>query len=545
MFLYVVDFCLLKPGCIWYNGCDETKALLGADLGLDLSVADAALPPTQRPAREKQESVHRLVRLWYIASKNGGFNMNFIIIVSDTFRRDHLGCYGNEWISTPNLDRFAEKSIVFDRAYAASFPTVPNRHDLFTGRYTFTYAEWAPLPRDAVILAEELGKVGYASMMILDTPHITENGYYFDRGFTGWEWIRGQETDRWRTAPANPEYPCDRSKLRSPERIVKLHQRNVAWRRYEEDTFVARTMTAAGLWLQRNYGEHENTFLYVDTFDPHEPWDAPQWYVKMYDDPTYDGPDVSYPIYGPADYLTDAELKHCRALYAAEATLVDRWVGHLLERIEDMGLLEDTLVIFTTDHGFYHGEHGLIGKSHITPRESHSVPLYEEVARIPLIMYCPGATPRRESALVQPVDLMPTLLDLAGAPLPETTHGLSMAPLLRGEPMRTHEFAITSPTIIHHGAGGCRITLTTEEWALICAPSARESTETMDRAVDGHAKQVGEVRVSSELYHLPSDPRQQRNVIGQYPKVAADLRTRLVAFLESCDTSPEYIEPWR
>ena len=167
------------------------------------------------------------------------------------------------------------------------------------------------------------------------------------------------------------------------------------------------------------------------------------------------------------------------------------------------------------------------------------------MARIPLIIHHPGARRRRESAFVQPVDLMPTLLDLAGAPLPETTHGLSIAPLLRGEAMHAREFAITSPTIIHRGPGGCRITLTTEEWALICAPSARENTETADRAVDGHAKQVGEVRVSCELYHLPSDPRPQQNVIGQYPEVAADLRTRLVTFLESCDTSPEYIEPCR
>jgi len=471
--------------------------------------------------------------------------MNFIVIVSDTFRRDHLGCYGNGWISTPNLDRFAEKSIVFDRAYAASFPTVPNRHDLFTGRYTFTYSEWEPLPRREVILAEELGKVGYASMMILDTPHITENGYYFDRGFNGWEWIRGQETDRWRTAPAYPDFPCDRSLLRSPERIVNLHQRNVSWRRYEEDTFVARTMTEAMLWLQRNYGEHENSFLYVDTFDPHEPWDPPEWYVKMYDDPAYDGPEVVYPLYGPADYLTEAELKHCRALYAAEATLVDRWVGHLLGRIEDMGLLDDTLVIFTTDHGFYHGEHGLIGKSHITPQESRYVPLYEEVAHIPLIIHYPGAKPRRESAFVQPVDLMPTLLDLAGVPLPQTVQGVSIAPLLRGEPIHTRDFAVTSPTIIHHGAGGCRIAVTTDEWALICAPSVARGAETMDRAVDGHAKRVREVRVPSELYHLPSDPAQQQNVIEQHPQVAADLRARLVDFLEAKGTCPEFVDPWR
>jgi len=471
--------------------------------------------------------------------------VNFIIIVSDTFRRDHLGCYGNDWISTPNLDRFAERSIVFDRAYAASFPTVPNRHDLFTGRYTFTYSEWAPLPRDEVVLAEELGKAGYTSMMILDTPHITENGYYYDRGFDGWEWIRGQESDRWRTAPAQPDYPCDGSKLRSAERIVKLHQRNVSWRRYEEDTFVARTMTEAILWLQRNYGQHESTFLYVDTFDPHEPWDAPEWYLRMYADPAYDGPQVNYPIYGPTDYLTEAELGHCRALYAAEATLVDRWVGHLLQRIEDMGLLDDTMVVFTTDHGFYHGEHGLIGKARITPEWSRSVPLYEEVAHIPLIVHYPGAEPRRESAFVQPVDLMPTLLELAGAPSPGTTDGLSIAPLLRGEAASTREFAVTSPTIIRRGTGGCRITVTTDEWGFICAPSIQEHAEGTDRAVDGRAKRVGDIRVESELYHLPSDPGQRRDVIDRHPQVAAELRARLVAFLESVGTLPEYVEPWR
>ncbi|MBM3189010.1 MAG: sulfatase, partial [Chloroflexi bacterium] len=326
--------------------------------------------------------------------------MNLIVIVSDTFRRDHLGCYGNGWISTPHLDRFAEKAIVFDRTYAASFPTVPNRRDIFTGRYTFTYSQWAPLPPEEIILAEELGKAGYATMMVLDTPHIIKNGYYFDRGFSGFEWIRGQENDRWQTAPAYPRMPCVKTKLRSPEATVKVHQRNVHWRRYEEDTFVARTMREACLWLERNYRQHSDFFLYVDTFDPHEPWDAPQWYLERYDEPNYTGANVSYPVYGPSDYLTIEELRHCRALYAAEVTLVDRWVGRLLERIEDMGLLRDTAVVFTTDHGFYHGEHGLMGKSHITPEESRYVPLYEEVARIPLIAYAPGCEPRRESVFV-------------------------------------------------------------------------------------------------------------------------------------------------
>jgi arylsulfatase A-like enzyme len=71
--------------------------------------------------------------------------MNFIIIVCDTLRRDHLGCYGNQWISTPHIDAFAEQAIVFERTYSASFPTVPHRRDLLTGRLTATYTPWAPL----------------------------------------------------------------------------------------------------------------------------------------------------------------------------------------------------------------------------------------------------------------------------------------------------------------------------------------------------------------------------------------------------------------
>jgi len=471
--------------------------------------------------------------------------MNFILIISDTLRLDHLGCYGNEWISTPHIDRLAEKSIIFDRAYAASFPTVPHRHDVLTGRYTFTHAAWAPLPRDEVILAQELGKAGYVSMMILDEPHIIENGYHYDRGFNGWEWIRGQESDRWQTTPARPELPCSRHKLRNPDRLVAVHQRNIALRRYEEDTFVAQTMAQACRWLEDNYREHEKFFLYVDTLDPHEPWDAPQWYVDRYD-PGYEGEEVNYPVYGPTDYLTPAELKHARALYAAEVTLVDRWVGRLLEKIKDLGLLEDTLVIFTTDHGFYHGEHGWIGKSHITPEWSRSVQLYEEVAHIPFILCLPGAEPRREQAFIQPPDLMPTFLELASAPDPGTMHGRSLVPILEGNADHLWDFTVTSPTIIRGAGGGVRATITTDEWAFICAGKPPAGEEYVSREVDGLAKRVrAEEAVSSELYHLPTDSHQERDVIAEHPDVAAELRARYVSFLEEVATKQEYVAPWR
>ena len=471
--------------------------------------------------------------------------MNLILIISDTLRRDHLGCYGNSWISTPNIDRFAAQSIVFERAYAASFPTVPHRHDVLTGRYTFIDSQWQPLPRHEIVLAEELGKVGYVSMMILDQPHTVENGYHYDRGFSGWEWIRGQESDRWQTAPAYPDLPCPAHKLRNPERLVRVHQRNIHWRQFEEDTFVARTMTAACQWLERNWREHERFFLYVDTFDPHEPWDAPQWYVEMYD-PGYQGEEINYPVYGPCDYMTAEELKHARALYAAEVTLVDRWVGRLLARIEDMGLTNDSLIVLTTDHGFYHGEHGLIGKSHITPEWSRYVPLYEEVAHIPLVVHYPGCDARREQAIVQPPDLMPTFLELAGAPDPGTLHGRSLVPILERRSVPWREFAVTSPSILHGAAGGVRPTITTAEWALVCAGSPPDSGEFESRAVDGLAKRekAGEV-FPSELYRLPDDPQQAHNTVDQHPQTAAELRQRFVAFLQDLGTRPELIEPWR
>jgi len=117
--------------------------------------------------------------------------------------------------------------------------------------------------------------------------------------------------------------PCDPNKLRHKERAVTQYLRNVALRRSEADYFVAQTMTAAAHWLELNYDQHEKFFLHVDTFDPHEPWDPPRWYMDMYD-PGYEGEEVTYPVYGPCDYLTEEELKHCRALYAGEAMLVDR-----------------------------------------------------------------------------------------------------------------------------------------------------------------------------------------------------------------------------
>jgi len=183
---------------------------------------------------------------------------NVVMIVADTFRRDHMGAYGNPWIQTPYLDGFAGQSVVFDQHTISSFPTMPTRADYLTGTFSYTHMGWEPLPRHLLTLPEVLSKAGYHTMGVVDTPFYVRNGFGYDRGFDDFMWVRRQG-----------EYtrPHERADMRS------------TWRS-EEDRMVARTMTEAERWLERHYDEQ--FFLYVDTWDPHEPWDAPDYYTAKY-----------------------------------------------------------------------------------------------------------------------------------------------------------------------------------------------------------------------------------------------------------------------
>ncbi len=471
-----------------------------------------------------------------------GQSMNFLIIVSDTYRRDHLGCYGNDWIKTPNIDALARQSLVFDNAYCGSFPTVPNRAELFTGRYVFTYYDWSPLPRNEVVLSEVLGTAGYTTMLIADTPHILRDGYNFQRGFSGWDWIRGQENDRFATDPAEVRLPCSPEKLRSPYDTVVQYLRNVSHRSSEADYFAPQTMARACRWLERNRG-NKPFLLYVDTFDPHEPWDPPRWYVDLYD-PGYDGEEVIYPAYGRDDYMTRDELRHMRALYAAEATMVDRWIGKLVMRLEDLGLAEDTTVIFTTDHGFYLGEHALIGKCIIKGGVLEATPLYSELARIPLIVRIPGREPGRIEGLVQPTDIMPTIVDLSGSSDPGTMHGRSLLPLIKGEVGAVRDVAVSSWAITQDASSGRRSTITDGRWALIYGGVATGQVTQGTSLVDSvhRSEEAFMPGKEPELYDLLADPGQNRNLIENDNDIALRLHGKYVELLASVRTEERFLK---
>jgi arylsulfatase A-like enzyme len=227
---------------------------------------------------------------------------------------------------------------------------------------------------------------------------------------------------------------------------------------------------------------------------------------------------------------------------------VDRWIGFLLERVEDLGLLDETAIVITTDHGFYLGEHGYIGKSIIRGRQHQSLPLYPEVCRVPLIVRLPGGRgAHRSQALAQPVDFMPTVLELLDVGVPDTVQGKPLLPVFAGRD-DLRPFAVSSPTLsgphvdVPHPTN--RATITTDEWALILgAQVAQARGGETTRMVDSLAREIAilEGPVGPELYHLPSDPRCTRDVLAAHKGVARRLQADFVAFLRDVGLRDDHL----
>jgi arylsulfatase A-like enzyme len=456
-----------------------------------------------------------------ILTGSDGDPYNFIVVMCDTWRYDHVGIHGANWIQTPNLDAFAGQSQVFSRAYSGGFPTLLNRAELFTGRYLYTEMGWEDLPEGEIVTAAVMNESGYSTGVVFDNWHLKDEGFYFERDFGSWEWIRGQEKDRYRANPPHPPLPADPSKFRGGAKPVEQYLRNVAGRTGEADYLVAQTMQAAAGWIQRNM-DYGPFYLHIDAFDPHEPWDPPQAYVDLYN-PDYVGEEVIYPAYAPPDYLTPAELEHARALYAGEITMVDHWFGILLSELDSLGLADNTVIIFMSDHGFLLGEHNAVGKAWSHEGYYEAYPLYQELIHIPLMIRVPGLSPAQLDTLVQPADIMPTILDMANAPDPGTMHGHSLWPYMNGQEGSPRQVAVASRTLSLPLSTKIRATVTDGHWTLI----------------DGSA------HASSELYYLPDDPKQHSNRIDTQCAVAQDLHNQMIAVWEEIGVPDDVIDPWR
>lgn len=437
--------------------------------------------------------------------------MNIIIIMLDSLRYDHVGCYGNEWISTPNIDRLAQESVVFENAYPEGIPTIPVRMSLFTGNKTLSGRFWQPLLPEDVSMAEILDEYGYLNMMITDCYHMFKPNMNYHRGFHGWDLIRGQEIDAWRTDPHAVDLNKHLKDEQKGDRYVRgLDQflRNVQDRRSEEDYFVAQVMGKSIQWLDRNHHHpiFEEFFLYVDSFDPHEPWDPPPPFNTMYTDAAYSGKDLIWPKGGPFDWLNQDELAYIRAQYAGEVSFVDKWVGRLLDKIGDLGLMEDSMIILLSDHGHPHGDHGIMAK--------FGDNLYSELIRIPLMIRFPKGTHggRRIQGLVEVPDIFPSILDYMGRKQDlEYFNGKSFMPLVTGDTDKIHRYVITG---FFGSSARC---VRDEEWSFIRRPEGQRN----------------------ELYNLIQDPQEKHNLIDKHPETAKEMEDAIPAIL-NCNLQKEH-----
>jgi len=320
---------------------------------------------------------------------------NLVVVLIDTVRADHIKLHNRATrVQTDYLDRFGAEGMTFERAWAQENWTKPSIATLLTGLYPETHrtkTEKHKLPRSVVMASEHFRALGYA------TAGFVANGYISNKfGFReGW--------DVWRN-------------------YVREGKPNRA--RFVTDDAIR--------WLERRPVD-KPFFLYVHTIDPHVPYIPPRKYTELYDPQPYKGvvqarttAKLLEKIKTGSTRLSDRDKRHLEALYDGEITYHDDEISRLHDHLADDGLLEDTLIVITSDHGEEFFDHGSVG-------HGHSV--YEELLHVPFVIRLPGATAgqgARCDAEVGLIDVLPTACEILGVDCPPGMEGRSLVPLLEG-----------------------------------------------------------------------------------------------------------------
>ena len=399
--------------------------------------------------------------------------MNIVFVVFDSLRKDCVGRYGSPFwgpVHTPHLDAFARESLVMTRAYPESLPTLPARRAMYTGRRVYPFHEgdfhlkgdfvgapgWGPIPESHDTLAELLGKAGYRTGLVADVYHMFKPSKNYTRGFDQWTFLRGQETDPGRSGPRLSQAELDYwlpKELQNDHTVAFVQKciTNMRDRTHEEDYLAPRVLKEASRWLEENR-DADRFFLMVESFDPHEPWLVPAHYRDMYCDGA--GREQVASGYRDVSNWDPRLLERTQANYSGLVSLCDRWFGYFVEQMRVLGLLDDTMVIVTADHGHSIGDRGFMGK--------RGYPSMPEVYDVPLMVRFPGAEHAGAASdmFVQHTDLTAVVLNAAGLGVQDAMDG---APFL--EEAISGEAGVRDHVTI---AWGSAVTVIDGRWWLNC-----------------------------------------------------------------------------
>lgn len=434
---------------------------------------------------------------------------NILLITSDQQHFNTIGAFNNE-ISTPNLNRLVKDGTTFTRGYCPNPTCTPSRASIITGKYPSQHGAWTlgtKLPESENTIGHVLQESGYKTALIgkahfqplASTEEYTSLESYpilqdldhwrnFDNDFYGFQhveltrnhtseahvgqhyaiWLEENGCDNWR------DYFCKPTgKLEKPLRLQK--DTNYKWdipEKYHYDAWIAeRTNSLMDEYTKKD----EPFFLWASFFDPHYSQMAPEPWDTMYDpekitipstredkhekNPPHfkmtqeENPDFSeymesgHGIHGYRSHVHDLNcLKKQTAVYYEMISLMDKYIGKILDKLDELGITEETIIVFTTDHGDFFGHHGLIHKGAFH---------YEDMIKIPFIVKYPKVVPagKTSTSMQSLVDLSPTFLSLAGIKIPNDMTGLDQSQVWMGNVDQVRDHIICEnhhePTTIH------------------------------------------------------------------------------------------------
>lgn len=397
---------------------------------------------------------------------------NVVVLLLDSLNRHEIGAYGGTQFDTPNLNRLSERAITFTNHHTGSLPCIPARHDLLVGAWDFLWRPWGSIELWEEPITASLRRRGVITQLITDHPHLFEvGGENYHTDFTAWAYERGHESDPWKTRP-------DPSWLGTPSfgRGHTHYDNSRGYFRGEEDFPGPRTMQATAKWLREDAPAHrakgEPFFLFVDEFDPHEPFDTPEQWASRYDD-SWEGAHLTWPPYAidalKNGVITERDAVQIRAQYGGKLSMIDHWLGKVLDALDATNGWEDTVVILTSDHGHYLGDRDVYGRD-IWGKPG--VPVYKPLGHIPLMVAWPGKSAATSDVLTTSTDIHATIADVFDAPISHVAHGSSLKPVITGEATHVRDWLLT-------GVWGREVQLVTDNWRYTRGPSGDNMPHSM------------------------------------------------------------------